>query len=92
MRCTGAKSHALGANALVIPAQAGIHRSTRGAFRRGHDRQNCAATTETCTTMDPALLWLHLSSDSVIAIAYYTIPFALIYFISRRRDLAFRGI
>jgi PAS domain S-box-containing protein len=28
----------------------------------------------------------------VIAIAYYSIPFALLYFISRRRDLAFRGI
>jgi hypothetical protein len=45
-----------------------------------------------CLAWDPALLWLHVSSDSVIAIAYYTIPFALIYFISRRRDLAFRGI
>jgi hypothetical protein len=30
--------------------------------------------------------------DSAIAIAYYTIPLALIYFIYRRRDLAFRGI
>jgi PAS domain S-box-containing protein len=28
----------------------------------------------------------------VIAIAYYSIPFALLYFISRRRDLAFRGL
>ena len=45
-----------------------------------------------CLAWDPALLWLHVSSNSVIAIAYYTIPFALIYFISRRRDLAFRGI
>src|SRR3979411_970464 len=41
---------------------------------------------------EPELLWLHLISDSVVAIAYYTIPFALIYFISKRRDLAFRGI
>jgi PAS domain S-box-containing protein len=45
-----------------------------------------------CLAWDPALLWLHVSSDTVIAIAYYTIPFALIYFISRRRDLVFRGI
>jgi PAS domain S-box-containing protein len=45
-----------------------------------------------CLAWDPALLWLHVSSDTVIAIAYYTIPFALIYFISRRQDLAFRGI
>jgi PAS domain S-box-containing protein len=41
---------------------------------------------------EPGLVWLHVISDSVIAIAYYTIPFALIYFISKRRDLAFRGI
>jgi C4-dicarboxylate-specific signal transduction histidine kinase len=41
---------------------------------------------------EPVLLSLHVISDSVIAIAYYTIPFALIYFISRRRDLAFRGL
>jgi PAS domain S-box-containing protein len=45
-----------------------------------------------CLAWEPALLWLHVISDSVIAIAYYTIPFALIYFITRRRDLAFRGI
>jgi len=45
-----------------------------------------------CLAWEPALVWLHVISDSVIAIAYYSIPFALIYFISRRRDLAFRGI
>jgi hypothetical protein len=45
-----------------------------------------------CLAWEPALVWLHVISDSVIAVAYYTIPFALIYFISRRRDLAFRGI
>ena len=45
-----------------------------------------------CLAWEPGLLWLHVISDSVIAVAYYSIPFALIYFISRRRDLAFRGI
>src|ERR1700704_3027127 len=45
-----------------------------------------------CLLWEPELLWLHVISDSIIAIAYYTIPFALIYFISKRRDLAFRGI
>src|SRR6202048_5315405 len=45
-----------------------------------------------CLAWEPALLGLHVVSNSVIAIAYYSIPFALIYFISRRRDLAFRGI
>src|ERR1700676_1663331 len=45
-----------------------------------------------CLLWEPQLLWLQVISDSIIAIAYYTIPFALIYFISKRRDLAFRGI
>ena len=45
-----------------------------------------------CLAWEPALLGLHVVSNSVIAVAYYSIPFALIYFISRRRDLAFRGI
>jgi hypothetical protein len=45
-----------------------------------------------CLAWEPALLGLHVISDSVIAIAYYTIPFALLYFISRRQDLAFRGV
>ncbi|HEX3430615.1 MAG TPA: PAS domain S-box protein, partial [Rhizomicrobium sp.] len=45
-----------------------------------------------CLAWEPGLLGLHVISDSVIAIAYYTIPFALLYFISRRQDLAFRGI
>src|SRR6202047_3196442 len=45
-----------------------------------------------CLAWEPALLGLHVVSNSVIAVAYYSIPFALTYFISRRRDLAFRGI
>ena len=45
-----------------------------------------------CLLWQPGLLWLHVLSDSIIAIAYFTIPFALIYFIAKRRDLAFRGI
>src|ERR1700730_12371410 len=45
-----------------------------------------------CLLWQPGLLWLHVISDATIAIAYFTIPFALIYFISRRQDLAFRGI
>ena len=45
-----------------------------------------------CLAWEPGLLGLHVISDSIIAIAYYSIPFALLYFISRRRDLAFRGI
>jgi signal transduction histidine kinase/ActR/RegA family two-component response regulator len=45
-----------------------------------------------CLLWQPGLIWLHILSDSTIAIAYFTIPFALVYFVSRRHDLAFRGI
>ena len=45
-----------------------------------------------CLAWEPVLLWLHVVSDSVVALAYYTIPFAILYFMARRRDLAFRSI
>lgn len=35
------------------------------------------------------LLWLHVISDALIALAYYSIPLALLYFVRRRRDLDF---
>ncbi|MDB5402150.1 MAG: domain S-box-containing protein [Rhodopila sp.] len=45
-----------------------------------------------CLLWQPGLLWLDVLSDTIIAASYFTIPFALIYFASRRHDLAFRGI
>ena len=45
-----------------------------------------------CLLWQPGLLWLHVLSDAVIALSYYTIPFALNWFVTKRRDLAFRGI
>jgi two-component system NtrC family sensor kinase len=33
--------------------------------------------------------WLHLISDALIALAYFSIPVTLIYFIRKRRDLPF---
>jgi hypothetical protein len=41
---------------------------------------------------DPWLLALHVASDAVIFLSYFSIPFALVYFISKRKDLRFRGI
>ena len=35
------------------------------------------------------MLWLHVGSDALIAIAYCTIPVTLIYFVRRRKDLQF---
>jgi PAS domain S-box-containing protein len=42
-----------------------------------------------CLLWEPELIWLHVVSDAVIAMAYFSIPFALAIFVSKRRDLRF---
>ncbi len=42
-----------------------------------------------CYLWDPGLVKLHVISDFLIAAAYFTIPFTLINFVRRRRDLPF---
>lgn len=42
-----------------------------------------------CYLWTPELLWLNVISDSVIALAYLSIPITLIYFIHKRSDLPF---
>ena len=44
---------------------------------------------DTCFLWEPELIGLHVASDSAIAIAYYSIPIALGYFVWKRTDLAF---
>ncbi|HEY9663274.1 MAG TPA: PAS domain-containing protein [Allocoleopsis sp.] len=45
-----------------------------------------------CYLWQPGLVWLHFLSDLLIAIAYYSIPLLLIYFVRQREDVPFRGI
>ena len=42
-----------------------------------------------CYEWDPAVIWLHAISDAVIALAYYSIPITLLYFVRKRKDLEF---
>ncbi len=42
-----------------------------------------------CYMWRPNLVALHVISDSVITIAYYTIPFTLLYLVRKRKDLPF---
>lgn len=42
-----------------------------------------------CYLWKPGLVWLHVISDALIALAYFSIPVTLIYFIRKRRDLPF---
>jgi PAS domain S-box-containing protein len=45
-----------------------------------------------CYLWDPALVWLHLISDGLIALSYYAIPVILVYFILKNRDLPLNWI
>jgi PAS domain S-box-containing protein len=45
-----------------------------------------------CYLWKPEVLWLHAISDGLIAISYYVIPVALIYFVRRRQDLPFHWV
>ncbi|RVT39871.1 response regulator [Sphingobium algorifonticola] len=45
-----------------------------------------------CLLWRPELVWTHVVSDALIALAYFSIPIALIRFIRARRDIQFGGI
>ena len=42
-----------------------------------------------CYRWSPEIVWLHTVSDLLIALAYYVIPFALLYIARRRTDLVY---
>jgi PAS domain S-box-containing protein len=42
-----------------------------------------------CYLWDRDLIWLHVISDVVIALAYFSIPITLVYFVRKKRDLPF---
>ena len=42
-----------------------------------------------CYLWRPGVLWLHVVSDALISLAYFSIPFTLVYFAQRRKDLQF---
>lgn len=42
-----------------------------------------------CYLWLPSLLWLHVISDALTAIAYTSIPITLLYFVRRRKDIPF---
>lgn len=42
-----------------------------------------------CLSWSPVLLWLHVGSDLLTALAYYCIPLTLIYFVRQRKDFPY---
>ncbi len=45
-----------------------------------------------CYYWRPEIVWLHVLSDSLIALAYYSIPIFLITFIRKKRDVPFPAL
>ncbi|HLX42612.1 MAG TPA: ATP-binding protein [Bryobacteraceae bacterium] len=45
-----------------------------------------------CYLWQPALVWLHAISDGLITLAYYSIPFTLIWFVRKRAPLRLGGV
>jgi PAS domain S-box-containing protein len=45
-----------------------------------------------CYLWQPGLVGLHILSDALIALAYYSIPLMLVYFVRKRQDLPFDWI
>jgi signal transduction histidine kinase len=45
-----------------------------------------------CLLWQPWLIWTHAISDGLIALAYFSIPLALITFLRKRQDVVFGGI
>lgn len=40
-----------------------------------------------CLTWSAPLMWMYIISDTLIALAYFSIPFALFYFVRKRNDI-----
>ena len=45
-----------------------------------------------CYFWRPEMVWLHALSDGLIALAYFAIPFSIVSFVRRRRDLEFKPL
>lgn len=39
-----------------------------------------------CIAWDPTLLWMHVSANTIIALAYFSIPALIVVFVRRRQD------
>jgi signal transduction histidine kinase len=45
-----------------------------------------------CYLWQPGLVWLHVVSNIAIALAYFSIPVLLVYFVSKRKDIPFNWV
>lgn len=45
-----------------------------------------------CFNAEEGVLWMHVIGDIITALAYYTIPLFLAYFVWKKKDLRYKGI
>jgi len=45
-----------------------------------------------CYLWQPDILWLNVLSDGVIALAYFSIPLTIFYFVKKKRNVPFMGV
>ncbi len=45
-----------------------------------------------CYFWSQDILWLHVVSNGLIALAYFAIPFGLFYFVKKRKDLIYKSV
>ncbi|NOW44698.1 signal transduction histidine kinase/DNA-binding NarL/FixJ family response regulator [Novosphingobium sp. SG751A] len=45
-----------------------------------------------CLLWQPELIWTHVTADAITALAYFTIPIALVMLVRRRGDIAFSWV
>ncbi len=45
-----------------------------------------------CYLWTPGIMWLHIVSDALITLSYYSIPISLAWFVRQRRDADFRWV
>ncbi len=45
-----------------------------------------------CYYWEPGLLWLHVSSDAIISLSYFSIPIGLVIFATRRKEASFHKL
>lgn len=42
-----------------------------------------------CYLWKPGLVWFHVIADSLVRLSYFIIPFTVVYFIRKRKDIPF---
>ena len=45
-----------------------------------------------CLLWDADLIWTHVTADALIGVAYFSIPVAIAYFLTRRPDIAYKPV